>query len=143
MSFLANAAFQRRFVKALNANAEFSTQAQWFDGSVQIEVDDDCLWLKIYRGKVIDQATQTPPFGYTFKFSGPESAWKQLISGKRMWADLTFPGKRTFEDDPKLKRLGEMSVSIRTEGNRIESMRMTEAMFLLAYTLKHAANAKR
>jgi len=143
MSFLANAAFQRRFVKALNANAEFSTQTQWFDGSVQIEVDDDRLWLKIYRGQVIDQATATPPFGYTFKFSGPESAWKQLIAGKRLWADLTYPGKRNFEDDPKLKRLGAMDVSIRTEGNLLESMRMTEAMFQLAYTLKAAANAQR
>lgn len=143
MSFLANAAFQRRFLKALNANAEFNTQAQWFDGSVLLEVDDDRLWLKIYRGKVIDHETAVPAFGYTFKFSGPESAWKQLISGKRMWADLTYPGKRSFEDDPKLKRLGALDVSIRTEGNLLESMRMTEAMFQLAYTLKAAANARR
>ena len=32
MSFLANEALQTRFVKALNANAEFRTQTQWFDG---------------------------------------------------------------------------------------------------------------
>jgi hypothetical protein len=139
MSFLANVAFQRRFVTALNANADFATQTRWFDGSVQLEVDDDRLWLKIYRGRVIDHATATPPFGYTFKFSGPESAWKQLVSGKRQWADLTYPGKRSFEDDPGLARLGALDVAIRTEGNLIESMRMTEAMFLLAYTLKAAA----
>jgi len=142
MSFLANSALQRRFVKALNANAEFVTQTTWFDGSVLLEVDDDRLWLKIYRGKVIDHETVVPPFGYTFKFSGTEAGWKLLLSGKRRWADLTFPGKRYFDDDPKLKRVGEMEVVIATEGNMLEAMRMTEAMFQLAYTLKDAANAR-
>lgn len=142
MSFLANPALQRRFVKALNANQEFVTQTTWFDGSVLLEVDDDRLWLKIYRGKVIDHDTVVPPFGYTFKFSGSEAGWKLLLSGKRRWADLTFPGKRYFDDDPKLKRVGDMEVVIATEGNRLEAMRMTEAMFQLAYTLKDAANAR-
>ena len=142
MSFLANPALQRRFVKALNTNQEFVTQTTWFDGSVLLEVDDDRLWLKIYRGKVIDHDTVVPPFGYTFKFSGSEAGWKLLLSGKRRWADLTFPGKRYFDDDPKLKRVGEMEVVIATEGNRLEAMRMTEAMFVLAYTLKDAANAR-
>ena len=139
MSFLANEALQARFVKALNANADFRLQTQWFDGSVLLEVDADQLWLKIYRGKVIDHATSVPPFGYTFKFTGKESAWKQLLSGKRLWADLTYPGKRDFSDDPEMKRAGEMSVAIQTEGNRLEAGRMTEAMFQLAYTLRSAA----
>ncbi len=142
MSFLANPALQRRFVKALNTNQEFVTQTTWFDGSVLLEVDDDRLWLKIYRGKVIDHDTVVPPFGYTFKFSGSEAGWKLLLSGKRRWADLTFPGKRYFDDDPKLKRVGDMEVVIATEGNRLEAMRMTEAMFVLAYILKDAANAR-
>jgi hypothetical protein len=139
MSFLAHEALQTRFVKALNANADFRTQTQLFDGSVLLEVDADRLWLKIYRGKVIDQLTAVPAFGYTFKFSGPESAWQQLLSGKRRWADLTYPGKRNFSDDPQLKRVGEMEVAIRTEGNLLEAGRMTEAMFQLAYTLQAAA----
>ena len=139
MSFLAQEALQTRFVKALNANADFRTQTQLFDGSVLLEVDADRLWLKIYRGKVIDQLTTVPAFGYTFKFSGPESAWQQLLSGKRRWADLTYPGKRNFSDDPQLKRVGEMEVAIRTEGNLLEAGRMTEAMFQRAYTLQAAA----
>ena len=139
MSFLSNAGLQTRFVKALNANAEFRTQTQWFDGSVLLEVDADRLWLKIYRGKVIDHATAVPPFGYTFKFSAPEAAWKQLLSGKRRWADLTYPGKRDFSDDPQLKTVGALDVAIRTEGNLLEAGRMTEAMFQLAYTLQSAA----
>ncbi|MGD9603810.1 MAG: hypothetical protein AB7O21_02520 [Gammaproteobacteria bacterium] len=142
MSFIANPTLQTRFVKALNANAAFTEQTRWFDGSVLLEVDADRLWLKIYCGRVIDCQTAVPPFGYTFKFSGPEKAWKSLLSGKRLWADLTFPGKRNFDDDPRLKRVGEMSVDIATEGNLLEAGRMTEAMFELAYTLKAVAGKR-
>ncbi len=142
MSFIALPTFQTRFVKALNANSAFVEQTRWFDGSVLLEVDSDRLWLKIYCGRVIDHRSAVPPFGYTFKFSGNEKAWKYLLSGKRRWADLTFPGKRYFDDDPKMKRLGELSVEIATEGNLLEAGRMTEAMFELAYTLQATA-AKR
>lgn len=139
MNFLAKPDFQTRFVKALNANRAFVEQTRWFDGSVLLEVDSDRLWLKIYRGKVIDHANSVPPFGYTFKFTGALAAWQALISGKRLWADLTFPGKRNFADDPALKRVGEISVDIATEGNLLEAGRMAEAMFELAYTLRNTA----
>ena len=139
MSFLADAALQRRFVDALNANPAFATQAQAFDGSIQLEVDQDCLWLKIYKGRVIDHQTTPSAFGYTFKLRGREQAWRALLSGARMWADLTFPGKRRFDDDPQLTRLGELSVDIATEGNLLEAGRLTEAVFELAYTLRTVA----
>jgi hypothetical protein len=139
MSFITDPAFQTRFVRALNANETFLEQARSFDGSVLLEVDSDRLWLKIYCGRVIDHQAYVPPFGYTFKFSGKEAAWKDLLRGKRRWADLTFPGKRSFADDPKLKRVGETSVAIATEGNLLEAGRLTEAMFQLAYTLQAVA----
>jgi hypothetical protein len=142
MTFLSKPAFQARFVKALNANGVFVEQTRWFDGSILLEVDDDRLWLKIYRGKVIDSMPGVPPFGYTFKFRGSTAAWQALISGKRRWADLTFPGKRDFSDDPGLKRVGELSVDIATEGNLIEAGRLSEAMFELAYTLKDIAGKR-
>jgi hypothetical protein len=142
MSFISKPALQARFVDALNANEAFAEQTRWFDGSVLLEVGDDRLWLKIYCGRVIDCRTAVPPFGYTFKFSGTEQAWKLLLSGKRRWADLTFPGKRYFDDDPDLKRVGELSVEIATEGNLLEAGRLTEAMFELAYTLKDTAAAR-
>lgn len=139
MSFLADAVLQQKFVAALNANDAFATQAAAFDGAIQIEVDGDCLWLKIYKGKVIDHQPAPSFFGYTFKLAGPERAWRYLISGERMWADLTFPGKRRFDDDPELTRVGEMTSEIRAEGNLIEAGRLTEATFELAYTLKRVA----
>ena len=139
MSFLANPELQRKLVDALNANNAFVTQAHAFDGAVQLEVGNDCLWLKIYKGRVIDHQAQPSIFGYTFKLRGTESAWGMLLSGERLWADLTFPGKRDFSDDPGLRRVGEMSVAIATEGNLIEAGRLTEAMFELAYTLRAVA----
>ena len=117
----------------------FGIQAQAFDGAVQIEVDNDCLWLKIYKGRVIDHQANPSIFGYTFKLRGSERAWRLLLSGERRWADLTFPGKRDFSDDPTLARVGEMSVEIATEGNLLEAGRLTEAMFELAYTLRAVA----
>lgn len=139
MSFLANPALHQKLVDALNANAAFVTQAQAFDGAVQLEVDNDCLWLKIYKGRVIDHEPRPSIFGYTFKLRGSEHAWRMLLSGERLWADLTFPGKRDFSDDPGLTRVGEMSVAIATEGNLLEAGRLTEAMFELAYTLRAVA----
>jgi len=136
MSFLADRAFQERFVSALNANASFNEQAQWFDGSVALEVGADLLWLKIYKGKVIDHQPAVPPFGYTFKFSGSEASWKLLTSGERLWADLTFPGKRYFDDDPALATVGSPHVEIRTEGNLLEAARLSEAMFQMAYVVR-------
>ncbi|MEM7466772.1 MAG: hypothetical protein AAF387_07790 [Pseudomonadota bacterium] len=139
MSFLANESMQKNFVNGLNNNEAFATQAHMFDGSVLLEVDSDQLWLKIYKGRVIDHQNSVPAFGYTFKFSGPEAHWKYLLDGTKLWADLTFPGKRYFDDDPKLARLGEMSVDIATEGNLLEAGRLTEAMFEMAYTLRDVA----
>ena len=139
MSFLSDVSLQKKLVDALNANPAFVTQAQAFDGAVQLEVDNDCLWLKIYKGRVIDHQASPSIFGYTFKLCGSERAWRLLLSGERQWADLTFPGKRDFSDDPKLARVGEMSVDIATEGNLIEAGRLTEAMFELAYTLRAVA----
>src|ERR1700683_5596533 len=102
MSFLADRAFQDRFVSALNAPPGFNAQAQWFDGSVLLEVGADLLWLKVYKGKVIDHQPAASPFGYTFKFSGGEAAWKLLTGGQRQWSGLSFPGKGSLHDTPTL-----------------------------------------
>lgn len=139
MTFLADSALQQQFVDALNNNTAFNTQAAVFDGSIQLEVDEDCLWLKIYKGKVIDHQDSPSPFGFTYKLAGPAAAWQLLLSGERLWADLTFPGTRHFANDPKLESLGEMTSDIAIEGNLLEAGRLTEATFELAYTLKSVA----
>ena len=139
MSFLAETTFQQRFIDALNGNEDFQTQAQAFDGSILIQVDADQLWLKIYKGRVIDHEQFAPVFGYTFKLSGTQASWRLLIDGKRRWADLTVAGKRHFDDDPTLKTLDPDYLEISTEGNLLEAARLTEATYLLAYTLRDTA----
>ncbi len=141
MSFISDTALQQRFVDALNANEAFQTQALAFDGSVLLQVDDDNLWLKIYKGRVIDHEPAASAFGYTFKFRGSAAAWQLLLDGERRWADLTYPGTRYFADDPKLETIGQPQVEIATEGNLLEAARLTEAMFLLAYTLRDTAQS--
>ena len=94
------------------------------------------LWLKIYKGSVIDFATEPSVFGYTFKIVGSEKSWTYLFTGERRWADLTYPGKRDFSDDPELSRLGEMTSEISIQGNLLEAGRLTEAVFELAYTMR-------
>jgi hypothetical protein len=94
------------------------------------------LWLKIDKGKVIDHQPAIPPSGYTFKFYVSEAPWKLLTSGQRLWSDLTYPGKRYFDDDPTLSAAGTPQVEISTEGNLLEAGRLTEAMFQMAYVLR-------
>ncbi|MGH8012245.1 MAG: hypothetical protein ACREQ4_07095 [Candidatus Binataceae bacterium] len=139
MSFFSDAAFQRRLVDRLNASREFNQQAQWFDGSVLLEAGADQLWLKIYKGRIIDHQASVPPFGYTFKISGPERSWRLLIDGERLWADLITPGKRHFDDDPTLSGAGPVPPELRTEGNLLEAGRLTEAIYQLAYILRESA----
>ena len=136
MSIFADTATCKQFIQELNENSEFSMQTRAFDGSIQLEIGDSLLWLKIYKGSVIDFATEPSVFGYTFKITGVEKSWAYLFSGERRWADWTFPGKRDCSDDPELSRLGEMTSEISIQGNLLEAGRLTEAVFELAYTLR-------
>ena len=142
MSIFADSATCKQFVQELNKNPQFSTQTEAFDGSIQLEIGDSMLWLKIYKGSVIDFTTEPSVFGYTFKIVGTEKSWGYLLSGERRWADLTYPGKRDFSDDPQLHRLGEMSSEISIQGNLLEAGRLTEAVFELAYTMRDVASIK-
>lgn len=130
-------------VAALNSNEEFERQTRWFDGSVLLESPNGQCWLKIYRGKIIDHMPFPPPFGFTFKLSGPDETWADLASGHRLFADLVTPGRRHFEDDPELATLGLMTSDLQLEGNLMEANRLTEALYLLAETYVHVAESDR
>jgi hypothetical protein len=142
MSIFLDSATCEKFIQELNKNPEFSAQTEAFDGSIQIEIGDSMLWLKIYKGSVIDFATEPSVFGYTFKIVGSEKSWTYLFTGDRRWADLTYPGKRDFSDDPELSRLGEMSSEISIQGNLLEAGRLTEAVFELAYTMRKVVGSQ-
>ncbi len=86
--------FRERFLEALAGDPEFEQETRWFDGSILLGYGEQSLWLKIYRGKVIDTLEFTPVFGYTFKISGPVSAWEKLGSKERTFSDLVSAGSR-------------------------------------------------
>jgi hypothetical protein len=109
----------------LNVNPEFEMYARWFDGSILLESDDGQCWLKVYRGKVIDQLPFMPPLGYTFKLGGPEWAWTALISG----------GRRYFDNDTDFSQIDQLAPpALKLEGNLMEASRVTELIHVLAQT---------
>ncbi|MQA01270.1 MAG: hypothetical protein GEV07_00600 [Streptosporangiales bacterium] len=126
-------------VASLNENEAFERETRWFDGSVLLESSGGQCWLKVYRGKVIDHLPFMPPLGYTFKVSGPDEAWAELVAGRRLFADLVTPGQRYFADDPELATLGVMTSDLRVEGNVMEANRLTEAVYQLAETYARTA----
>ncbi len=128
----ADMGFISKLTDALNRDETFAMQAKWFDGSILLESAGSQCWLKVYRGKVIDSLNYMPILGYTCKISGDPSAWQMLLDGTRCFRDLTLPGKRHFEDDPSLSKLGLMTRDIVIEGNMMEANRIIGAIYALS-----------
>ena len=129
--------FRDRFLEALAADAEFEAEARWFDGSILIGVGDQLLWVKIYRGKVIDTLEFVPVFGYTFKLSGSEAAWEMLGSGERTYTDLISAGSRYLGTLEEIEAAGGgyRPPELAIEGNGVEAGRMHIATMHLAWAL--------
>lgn len=117
---------QDEFVKALNASDNFTRETRWFDGSIVIEVDAQQLWLKIYRGKIIDAMEMIPPFGATISISGSTQAWEMLCSGERPFSDLVTAGSRHLKsyDDPMSEGGGLRPPELAIGGNGFEAGRI-------------------
>jgi hypothetical protein len=135
--------FQERFLAALGDDAEFAAEARWFDGSILVEVGDERLWLKIYRGRVIDTLEFVPVFGYTFKISGSVTAWSMLGSGERTFTDLISAGSRYLDTVAEIEAAGAgyRPPELAIEGNGIEAGRMHIATMYLARCLAETAFA--
>ncbi|MCX5908561.1 MAG: hypothetical protein NTY64_15640 [Deltaproteobacteria bacterium] len=102
----ADMAFISKLTDALNMDQTFAMQAKWFDGSILLESAGSQCWLKVYR--------------------------QMLLDGTRCFRDLTLPGKRHFEDDPSLSKLGVMTRDIVIEGNMMEANRIIGAIYALS-----------
>ena len=128
--------FRERFLAALADAPEFEAEARWFDGSILVGVGAQQLWLKVYRGKVIDTLEFVPVFGYTFKLSGSEAAWEMLGSGERTYTDLISAGSRYLDstDDAAIETAGGgyRPPELAIEGNGVEAGRMHIATMHLA-----------
>jgi hypothetical protein len=140
----ADPAFRERLTEALNADEEFAMESRWFDGSILLESEDGLCWLKVYRGRVIDQLEFVPVFGYTFKVIGSANAWRMLVTGERMFTDLATPGSRHCEtlEDVEAGGGGYRPPELRIEGNGIEAGRMHLALLRLTAVLSNVASGE-
>lgn len=131
----------RRFLEALAADPEFEAEARWFDGSILIVAGGEQLWLKVYRGKVIDTLEFVPVFGYTFKLSGSDAAWEMLGSGERTFTDLVSAGSRHLDTLEEIEAAGGgyRPPELAIEGNGVEAGRMHIATMHLARALARTA----
>jgi hypothetical protein len=142
MTQLSSAGFAENLVKAVNNNSSFALEAEWFDGSVLIEDGPGRLWLKIYKGKIIDHLPFIPPIGYTFKIVGPSAAWDELAIGKK-FTDLILGGTRRFDGiEAVVDGVGSLPGPIALEGNLMEGHRIIEAVYLIAEGYAVAAQAQ-
>jgi hypothetical protein len=135
--------FRDRFLEALAADPEFEAEARWFDGSILIGVDTEIVWLKVYRGKVIDVLEFVPVFGYTFKLSGAAAAWEMLGSGERTFTDLISAGSRHLGSVEAAEAAGGgyRPPELAIEGNGVEAGRMHIATMHLARAFARTAVA--
>lgn len=135
--------FVERFLEALAADPEFEQEARWFDGSILIEVGPEPIWLKVYRGKVIDTLEFTPVFGYTFKLSGAPETWALLGSGERTFTDLVSAGSRYAESIEEIEAGGGgyRPPLLAIEGNGVEAGRIHIATMHLARAFAKTALA--
>lgn len=131
MTRLESDEFHQKLVEAINTD-RFAEEAAWFDGSILLEDGYGAIWMKVYRGKIIDHLPVTPPLGYTFKISGPQSAWDELVAGAK-FTDLLMPGTRRFNGlDTVVNGVGSAPGPIGLEGNTMEAYRIIEAVYLIS-----------
>src|SRR4051812_21364262 len=64
---------------AVNADADFRRATEWFDGSVLIRIGDFAVWMKWYKGQIIDLHEGPDMLGYTFALSAPQETWQQVF----------------------------------------------------------------
>lgn len=100
-------------VVSVNNDDKFSTAAEHFDGSVALEFGDQTVWLKIYRGEIIDTEPYVPQFGATFRLTGEENAWQRLAAGEISFSEARY------------------KTVIQSKGNKLEANRMRDATELL------------
>jgi hypothetical protein len=65
---------------ALSADPAFASAAAWFDTTIVIESGDRAMFLKIYRGRIIDSGRGHGVLGYQFALGASEATWTRVLS---------------------------------------------------------------
>ncbi|MFC6766493.1 hypothetical protein [Natrinema soli] len=105
-------------VAAVNDDEAFERAVRYFDGSVAMEIGDDIVWLKVYRGEIIDTEPYVPQFGATFRLVGSERAWQRLAAGETSFSQALY------------------ETDVRTKGNKLEANRLRDAIELFVRHLQ-------
>jgi hypothetical protein len=107
--------FFRRIGEAASRDAVFRAGTEHFDGSVLLEVGEFVIWMKWYRGGIIDMHEGADILGYTFALRGPLATWVGIWelprTSHRPWARFFNYG------------------DIVTDGNGVEATRLRPATF--------------
>jgi putative sterol carrier protein len=105
-------------VASVNDDDAFATAAEHFDGSVALVIDDRTVWLKLYRGEIIDTEPYVPQFGATFRLVGDADAWRRLAAGECSLSQALY------------------ETGIRTKGDKLEANRLRDAVELFVRHLQ-------
>ncbi|MDS0476963.1 hypothetical protein NDO75_18490 [Natrinema sp. 1APR25-10V2] len=100
MTSFPSAEWFRSFAETLEADEEFRRAMSRFDGSIKLEVGDEVVWMKLYRGEVIEILGQEAEFGSTFTVAGSTDQWMRLLTEDRNpFGEQQTLGKIEFRGD--------------------------------------------
>lgn len=64
---------------SLSARADFASAAEWFDTTLVIESGGRAMYVKVYRGRIIDTGRGHGFQGYLFALSADEATWSAVL----------------------------------------------------------------
>ena len=102
----------------LEGNDNFVSSTKYFDGSIQLSLGKEKIWIKAFMGRVILVTQEPPPFGFTFAIEGPSAEWRWALGGP----------KNRFREALMTGRLA-------VQGNRIEFSRIGKGVHGLSEAL--------
>lgn len=66
--------------RALADDARFAAAAEWFDVTFVLEAGEHAMFIKLYRGRVIDRGRGHGFQGYAFALSATEATWAEVVA---------------------------------------------------------------
>lgn len=107
-----------KLAELLARNENFVSSTKYFDGSIQLNLGKDKIWIKAFMGRVVLVTEEPPPFGFTFAIEGSPAEWRWALGGP----------KNRFREALMTGRLA-------VQGNRIEFSRIGKAVHGLSEVL--------
>lgn len=121
--------FFERLRAALNDSADFRRSTEWIDCAVLLRLGDELtVWMKWYRGQIIDLHEGPSPLGFTFALSAPAQTWRKIV-------DLPEGSRQPWA---RLFNYGELAV----DGDVFAYVRVNEALYLMCAHIRSIATGE-